>query len=128
VKSRINDSRAGGAGWLDQHQSSGVELCGHPRRDAVAGDIPRVRQRVGGPEPLQRGDDGRQASMEGLLDGGGVIHADEARARIGNHFGVLIHPGDRHPVGRSIGERECLVHTAHGIGERPAAGYDDEPL
>lgn len=122
----VVDGALKSAGRLQEHEPPRAELSRHPRRNAVAGDVPRMRKRIDSAQPVEWGQNWHLSRVEGGADGRPIRDERAFCQAVGDEMRILIHRQHRHPMRRVIGQLTPAVDLAHDVGKWTAARHDEQ--
>ena len=111
-----------------QHQAGGADRAGNPCSDAVAGDIPAVRQRISVAKPTRRGQHRQAAALERGGDVGGVPRQCCAAQTGGEQMrGTDPSPIWPSSAPRLTGQGVPAIDVADRVRKRTTARDDQQP-
>src|SRR5690242_4513223 len=116
------------SGGLDQNQTSGIERTRHECGNAVAGDIPTVRQNICMSHPPRGCQHYGMPLFQGSRDQTGILEENAPPDPLRQRIGILVHREQRHPVSGFLRHTDADLELSYSICERPTPWYDEQPL
>jgi hypothetical protein len=116
------------AARLHEQEPFGVKNASDPGRDAIARDVPRVRQGIRLTKPARGSKHRDPAGAKRVWNPGCLGDEDTLFQTRRKDVGVLVHRQHRHPVSGILWQPQPVMHIADDVGERAAAWYNDDAL